>query len=403
MRTVVFPYHQDLAMFNNTLKDSNIRFVFTSRNTIGRAVVSKKTTKLNDSSRSSGVYAIECNVPDCNLAYFGRSLKFHTRMTQHANDLRDNNSDSPLVKHITSHPGHNFNPRSARLLWNTRNKQESQLVEAACIKRFPSCNRSPGEVKLSDIYSSLVTNMAGIRGPRQLTTLEIQRQIVTTTPSDNTVSSNPLPTPPPSAEVVSIHPTDMQPNYTIHCSQVAGPSGLQQCGINLPDVISTTPVSQVTSIAVPPPNSKGKGPGKRKRMPAASTASRQDNISDPPLPHSIYTRTPTLNEEPPAQGITTIPIFNCETMSVNPRDTHIALPHRVSQLRNEHIVSIDRSISTDVSNIPFNTSTQPPPLLNQSFHVSHHVPTSQPVINTNMDFSPRRTRSQGHKTNFKQL
>ena len=69
MKTVVFPYHPDLAMLNSTLKDTNIRFTFTSRNTIGRTVVSKKSTDASDSPQQSGVYAIECEVPDCKLTY----------------------------------------------------------------------------------------------------------------------------------------------------------------------------------------------------------------------------------------------------------------------------------------------------------------------------------------------
>ena len=43
----------------------------------------------------------------------------------------------------------------------------SQLVEAACINSFHSCNRAPPEVTISDTFSAFVTSMAGIRGRRK--------------------------------------------------------------------------------------------------------------------------------------------------------------------------------------------------------------------------------------------
>ena len=139
---LVFPYHQDLAVLNTTLRGSNMRFVFSSRNTIGRAVVSKQSTKAGDLSQQAGVYAIDCKFPDCQRTYYGRSQEFMVRRAKHVKDYREGNEHSPLIKHIRQFPGHSFNPSDARLIWKTHSKHETQFVEAACIKRFPSCNRS---------------------------------------------------------------------------------------------------------------------------------------------------------------------------------------------------------------------------------------------------------------------
>ena len=41
-KVVVMPYHQDFAMFNKFINNSEFKFVFSSRNPIGHAVVDKK-------------------------------------------------------------------------------------------------------------------------------------------------------------------------------------------------------------------------------------------------------------------------------------------------------------------------------------------------------------------------
>ena len=68
--------------------------------------------------------------------------------------------DSALVQHMLSHPGHSFDATSAELIWKTRNKYESQLVEAACINRFSSCNISKGEVRMTPAMATFSTYIA---------------------------------------------------------------------------------------------------------------------------------------------------------------------------------------------------------------------------------------------------
>ena len=70
--------------------------------------------------------------------------------------------DSVLVQHMISHPGHTFDMDAAKIIWRTRSKYESQLVEAACINRYPSCNISKGEIRVTPAMSAFTTYIAGL-------------------------------------------------------------------------------------------------------------------------------------------------------------------------------------------------------------------------------------------------
>ena len=91
-------------------------------------------------------------------------MDFNARITKHASDYRNNLASSALVKHVQEFPGHAFNPWNARLIWTTRDVYQSQLLEAACIKLFPSCNRGPGDVTVSQTFASVCMHLAGFKG-----------------------------------------------------------------------------------------------------------------------------------------------------------------------------------------------------------------------------------------------
>ena len=91
-------------------------------------------------------------------------MDFNARITKHASDYRNNLASSDLVKHVREFPGHAFNPWKARLIWTTRDVYQSQLLEAACIKLFPSCNRGPGDVAVSQTFASVCMYLAGFKG-----------------------------------------------------------------------------------------------------------------------------------------------------------------------------------------------------------------------------------------------
>ena len=70
-------------------------------------MVSKRGTQAASAYHRSGVYSIDCLAPNYQLAYYGRSMDFNTRINTHAS--------SALVKHVREFPGHGFNPREVRL------------------------------------------------------------------------------------------------------------------------------------------------------------------------------------------------------------------------------------------------------------------------------------------------
>ena len=165
-KVVVLPFQADFAKCNRFVQDSNIKIVFSSSNSIGRSVVDKKGNVQKSTRRPSGVYTIPCTSPGCNQPYFGRTMEdLHVRTNRHSDDIKFGYHNSALVKHIQSHPGHGFEPASARLIWKTRDKYESQFVEASCIKKFSSCNVSAGEISVSAATASITTRLAKLHKP----------------------------------------------------------------------------------------------------------------------------------------------------------------------------------------------------------------------------------------------
>ena len=69
---------------------------------------------------------------------------------------------SALVQHMKANPEHSFNTNMAHIIWKTHNKYESQLVEAACIERFPSCNISRGDIRMTPAIAAITTHIAGL-------------------------------------------------------------------------------------------------------------------------------------------------------------------------------------------------------------------------------------------------
>ena len=95
-KPLLFPYHPDLSSLNHVIRESGFRFIFISRNTIGRNFVSKCGRNAASSHQLSGVYIITCNFPGCHQHYYGRSLRFGKRVTQHVKDYNSRNPTKPL-------------------------------------------------------------------------------------------------------------------------------------------------------------------------------------------------------------------------------------------------------------------------------------------------------------------
>ena len=165
LKPLLFPYHRDLSALNPVIREAGYRFIFTSGNTIGKSVVSKRGYNVAASHRESGVYRIPCEETGCHMSYYGRSMQLGKRIAQHSTDLSNKDHTKPLWRHCMDYPGHTFSPaEAARLIWSTRDINLSKIVEAACINTFHSCNRAWPDVSLSYTLSSFITHITGIRG-----------------------------------------------------------------------------------------------------------------------------------------------------------------------------------------------------------------------------------------------
>ena len=163
-KVIVLPYQPVLARLNPIMQSANYKFVFNYRDTIGRAVVNCKGSLRISKHQKPGVYRIPCTFPGCEQPYFGRTMKpLKERLHEHSLNFRSSNPQkNAMIEHSREHPGHRFDLTSARLIWNTHNKYESKIVEAACINRFSSCNISQGEVRVTNAMSTFFTRIANI-------------------------------------------------------------------------------------------------------------------------------------------------------------------------------------------------------------------------------------------------
>ena len=162
-KIISLPYEKQFTMINQFMHASNYKLIFTAKDSIGKAVINKKGTIRDSVLQHSGVYRIPCSTSGCNKPYFGRTMKpLDKRMFEHTTMVNKMSRDSALVQHMVSHPGHTFDMDAAKIIWRTRSKYESQLVEAACINRFPSCNISKGEIRVTPAMSAFTTYIAGL-------------------------------------------------------------------------------------------------------------------------------------------------------------------------------------------------------------------------------------------------
>ena len=114
-------------------------------------------------------------------------MDLNSRITTHARDYRNNSVDSALIKHVHQFPGHGFNPWNTRLIWATKDVYQSQLLEASCIKLFPSCNRGPGDIAVSQTFASVCMHLAGVKDVADLSTRDAQGQT-----STNSMTTDPV-------------------------------------------------------------------------------------------------------------------------------------------------------------------------------------------------------------------
>ena len=335
------------------------------------------------------------------------------RRAKHVKDYREGNEHSPLIKHIRQFPGHSFNPSDARLIWKTHSKHETQFVEAACIKRFPSCNRSYGEVKVSNVYASLVTNIAGIQNDRLLPTFGERRHNVPAEAS-TTVSSNTLNIPPLPTAMDIVQPGTMQQSSNIHFSQEAGPSGAQ--GMDLHPVSLAGRGSSSNIHWSQQAGASGVQIPRLLQVPSASLT--QDDvyihIGVAEANHDVIREStaPTVHVEVPSNGgRNLVPTGTGRRPTGSDRNIPAAtrsparstlMPRRVTELIKENNELGNYNAASGNNSIHGHASSQPT-RLNATHHESRGISNSQPAGSISTEYlSPRKTRSQG-RTNFRKL
>ena len=68
-------------------------------------------------SQPRGVYRIPCSNADCNMDYYGHTSRpFDVRMGEHMKDIQKKDARNSMVKHMASHPGHEFDFEAAKIL-----------------------------------------------------------------------------------------------------------------------------------------------------------------------------------------------------------------------------------------------------------------------------------------------
>ena len=89
--------------------------------------------------RQSGVYKVPCSA--CNKQYIciGESDNIDRRLQQHKNDIRNNNRNNPIVKHI-SELDHNVNIENASIVQFVNDIKRRKLIESFIIKNSNNFN-----------------------------------------------------------------------------------------------------------------------------------------------------------------------------------------------------------------------------------------------------------------------
>ena len=216
----------------------------------------------------------------------------------------------------------------------------------------------------------------------------------------------PAPPPPPSSPsngIVSVQPTGLQPSSTIHCSQVAGPSGLQGRVGNDPRLAA----SGVATLARVPALVSGTVSDDDSNVIAGGAQGRGDSIHViPTTPASILTKHVVGACRPATNGVTTPRLDSktsrCTLGTTATRDTPDILHRRVLETGHQHNVDGDGFAALGGSRTPSIHLSQPVPS-SAAHRGLDAVSSSQPVASTEIYFSPLRTRSQKRTRNFWKL
>ena len=160
-KLILVPYSERFDQLKKYLHGTNYKLAFTYRNTTRHKVAKNLCSASVPPKLHGGVYLCTCK--DCDLTYYGRTSRpFEVRLAEHMNAVEEGNPNSSLVKHMETHPGHEFDFAAAKLLWKSTNVLESKYVESSCIQTLPNCNTQAGEVTVNPILASMIMKVTNI-------------------------------------------------------------------------------------------------------------------------------------------------------------------------------------------------------------------------------------------------
>ena len=195
-RLIILPYHPTFSRLKHHIHASNYKLVFNYRDSIGHAVVKKKGIPTDSIQQRSGVYRIPCSSSGCDLPYYGRTNRpLKVRLDEHRDNISNGDTSSALVRHIQSHPGHDFNFDATSLVWKTNDKFESKLIESTCIRQLPSCNIACGEVYVGPTMASVISRVANLQKPDTANNRILHDTSTLYTATTHSTTALPSPTP----------------------------------------------------------------------------------------------------------------------------------------------------------------------------------------------------------------
>ena len=103
--------------------------------------------------RQSGVYKVPCSA--CNKQYIGESDNIDRRLQQHKSDIRNNNRNNPIVKHI-SELDHPVNIKNASIVQFVNDIKRRKLIESFIFKNSNNFNVYQCSVNIDNATSNIL-------------------------------------------------------------------------------------------------------------------------------------------------------------------------------------------------------------------------------------------------------
>ena len=96
-----------------------------------------KNKSIKKLENNAGVYAISCN--DCNRKYIGESDNIPQRMYNHKYQIRRNNLDNPIFKHISDY-NHSVTVENNKTIVKLQDIKQRKFTESFFISTVPNMN-----------------------------------------------------------------------------------------------------------------------------------------------------------------------------------------------------------------------------------------------------------------------